>query len=103
MALPPFIGARPQKILTLPVVLSGFRLAHFAGPIRHQSGSLGPRGSAADRVGGNTAANERGSNSAFQIVKDRYETPFMGAKGVFMVPKRRNPGSAFWMHQPGFL
>jgi len=43
--------------------------------------------------------------SAFRIVKDRYERTRSPARGFSVAkdPKRKNPGGAFWGHQPGFF
>ena len=98
--LPPFGGVataypcQTTHAMTLPATLSGFRLAHPAGPMRLLSEPLGPRGPGADRV-------DAIAVSAFRIVKDRYERR-SGAQGVSLPPERKNPGSAPCGHQPGF-
>jgi hypothetical protein len=54
--LPPFDGVTTAYLcqttnsVTLPATLSGFRLDHSAGPIRHLDESLGPRGPGVDWV-----------------------------------------------------
>ena len=108
---PPLIRARPRKKMTLPATLSGFRLTHPAGPMRRLSASLGPRGADIDAESEKTATHptpctcHRPHDDVFQHSELLRITTSVaqGRKGVSQSPERKNPGGAFWGHQPGFL
>ena len=115
--LPPFDGVataypcQTTKKMTLPATLSGFRLTHPAGPMRRLSESLGPRGADIDAESEKTATHptpctcHRLHDDVFQHSELlRIATSVaQGRKGVSQSPERKNPGGAFWGHQPGFL